>query len=125
MYDWLPLDGVQAEGETPAQVGVLTWVKVDADSPKADIVERCRQAAAEYIEDERQDLFDTEVPPVFQATPRIVQAGLLATARLYDRVGTASGVAFSELGGAGLILRHDPDIDRLLGIGPFAKPSVG
>lgn len=127
MHDWLPLDDVTT-GEGDDQVtaaGVLSWLKVDADSPQARVVERCRLAAAQYVEDVRRDLFDDQAPPVFQPTDRVILAGMLATARLVDRVGTASGVAFSELGGAGLILRYDPDVDRLLEIGPFAKPTAG
>lgn len=127
MHDWLPLDDVTT-GEGDNQVtaaGVLSWTKVQPGSKQAAVVERCRLAAAQYVEDVRKDLFDAAAPPVFQATDRVVLAGMLATARLYDRVGTASGVAFSELGGAGLILRYDPDVDRLLEIGPFAKPAVG
>lgn len=121
MHDWLPLDDV------------LEWVKVEADTPKANVVERCRLAAADWIEtDARPDLDYAAVPGAGEdpatfpgVSPKIVEAGVLCTARLFDRVGTASGVAFSELGGAGLILRYDPDVDRLLGIGPHAKPVVG
>lgn len=100
-YPWLP------------SATVMAWLKVSVGSPGATIVETCRQAAADWIEDQRPDLRD--VAGVFQATPRIVQAGVLAAARLHERAGSAAGlVSFGEFGAAS-ILRTDPDITRMLG----------
>lgn len=47
---------------------------------------------------------------------------ILLAARLYARRGSPLGVAaFAELGAA-YVSRHDPDVERLLGLG---KPKVG
>lgn len=97
-------------------VGTLTGSANESE------VDRARQAAADFVEDTRRGLRDAD--GVFQASPRIVQAGLLATARLYARRGAALGVAnYGEF--AAQILRGDPDIDRMLGVGRYARPAVG
>jgi hypothetical protein len=99
-YPWLP------------SATVMAWLKVAAGTPGATIVETCRQAAADWIEDQRPDLHGVDA---FEATPRIVQAGVLAAARLHERAGSAAGlVSFGEFGAAS-ILRSDPDITRMLG----------
>ena len=47
------------------------------------------------------------------------------TARLYARKGTPAGIAtFGELGAA-TILRTDPDVQMLLGLGRYATPRIG
>lgn len=97
---------------------VNKWLK--AKSPEADkaaVIEQCRLAAADWIEDQRRDLISTEVADLgeFKATPRIVQAGLLSVSRLVARMDSPNGVvAFAELG-AGSILARDPDVIRMLG----------
>lgn len=116
-YPWLP------------SASVLAWLKVEADGPKAALAEVCRKGAADWIEDQRPDLVTTdatipEAPVVtFEATDRVVMAGLLATARLFARADSPNGVvAFAELG-AGSILSRDPDVMRQLGVG--RRPRVG
>lgn len=100
-FPWLPPETVKA------------WLKVKPGSPGEATVETCRAAAADWCEDQRPDLRDTE--GVFQATPRLVQAGVLATARLHERAGSAAGlVSFGEFGPAS-ILRSDPDVQKMLG----------
>jgi hypothetical protein len=108
----------------PAQV--LAWCKVQADSgANAAAVELARQAAADWIEDQRPDLkvTDPEAPGYpYAATPRIIMAGLIATARLKERMGTPAGlVNYGEF--AGSVLRNDPDVRHMLG--RVRKPAVG
>lgn len=115
-YTWLPL------------ADCLTWLKVTAGSDAADRVELARRAAGDWIEDQRPDLAvaaDTEAdPPVvasFTATPRIVYAGLLSTARLYSRESSPTGlVEYGEF--AASVLRSDPDVRANLG---RPRPRVG
>lgn len=104
-HPWLPVETVVA------------WLKVKADNAeKVALVELCRSAAADWIEDQRPDLFVTVVgvdpdPDVttFEATGRIVMAGLLACQRLFG-----VGVAFQELG-AGSFLKDDAEVKAYLG----------
>lgn len=104
---------------------VLSWLKVAAVDPKAEDVDQARQAAADWIEHVRSDLWSDAEPPVFAATPRIVQAGILATARLFGRRDTALGIASYGEFAAG-VLREDPDVAKLLGLDPGSqKPAVG
>lgn len=102
---WLPL------------ADCLTWLKVTPGTTQADQVELARRAAGECVEDFRRDLAGTpgeEEEPAFGATPRIVQAGIMLTARLYTRQGSPTGlVEFGDF--AAGVLRSDPDVRSLLG----------
>lgn len=107
-YPWLPV------------ARCLSWLKVEAGGENADVVEQCRRAAADWCEDQRPDLRKGD-PATFAATERIVQAGVMATARVYARKDTAIGLASYGEFAAGL-LRDDPDVRRMLG---RARPVVG
>lgn len=104
-YPWLP------------SATVVAWLKVPAgNAGKVALVELCRAGAADWIEDQRPDLFVTvegedDDPDVttFEATDRIVMAGLLASQRLFG-----VGVAFQELG-AGSFLKDDAEVKAYLG----------
>jgi hypothetical protein len=90
-------------------------------------------AAAEYVEELRPDLFLDPVPPegpLFVPSSRVFLAAAMLAHRWYSRRSSPLGVAgYGELGAAG-ILRYDPDIARLLGIGSesgrfvFGAPTV-
>lgn len=97
-------------------------------------VERNRAAAAQFCEDNRQDLFvwaSSEADPlvlvrVFAPTARVVMAGALAAARLYARKGSPTGTSTAAYGEyATQVLSYDPDVERMLGIGRYAAPGVG
>lgn len=112
-HSWLPL------------AGVLDHVGVDDGSDKADAVERARSAAAAYVERMRPDLWTTvDDEPIYSATDDIIEAAILYTARLYSRKGSPAGVvSFGDVGAT--LPRLDPDIERLLGVGRYAKPALG
>lgn len=116
-YPWLPLDKV------------LRWLQVDpADTVLGSVVEDCRKAAADYCQDQRGDLWtDPQLDGTtsFEATDRIVQAGLLAAARLFARRSSPAGLASYGEFGATEVLRLDPDVERLLGVGRYAAPVIG
>lgn len=113
-YDWLPLEEC------------LRWLKVTHDTPQAGAVDSCRQAAADWIQDQRPDLIVDKDLGTFAATPAIIQAGLLATARLYARQGSPAGLASYGEFGAVEVLRLDPDVTRLLGLDrPSQRPRIG
>lgn len=120
-YDWLPL------------AAALDDLDVVEGGPEAAAVESSRKAACAFVERARGDLFvgtDTDadgVPDVFTFTPGddVVKGALLLTSRLYARKGTPAGIAtFGELGAA-TILRTDPDVQMLLGLGRYATPRIG
>lgn len=94
---------------------VFAWLKLDPEtSDKAAQIELCRLGAADWVEDQRRDLFDDD--GIFVATPRIVSGALLSVARIVARIDSPNGVvSFDELG-AGSILTRDPDVRRLLGL---------
>lgn len=118
-HDWL--DAAEARG----------YLKVTAGTDAAGVVESCRVAAARVIERQRPEVGLELLDPA--GTPAdadrlageladLVLGGILLTARLYARKGSPQGVAtFGELG-ASMILRTDPDIGMLCGIGRYGKP---
>lgn len=118
---WLPLPTV------------LAHVGVDAGSAQELDADRARLAAAAYVERTRPDLLKgyddngdgTIDRYVYEPTRDVAHAGLLLAARLFARRGTPQGLAsFGEFG-PGAILRLDPDVERLLGVGRHARPRVG
>lgn len=111
-FPWLPLAAVLA------QVGTV------AGTPNAERVEAARQAAASWCQEQRRDLFAGGYPEgTFTPPPSVVAAATLATARLYARESSPAGVAnYGEF--AAHVLRNDPDIERMLGVGRYAKPAA-
>lgn len=87
----------------------------------------CCAAAAAYVERKRSDLDYSDKAKV----PADVRLGSLMLAfRLWQRKRSPLGTIGSptELGGSAQIVRYDPDIARLLGIGsegPFAFGAGG
>jgi hypothetical protein len=108
-FPWLPL------------AAAMAWLKIADGDPRTAVIDDCRKAACDWIEDQRKDLYvvtldeDDEEVVTFAATWRQRQAGKLATARLVARADSPNGVvAFQELG-AGSLLAQDPDVRRLVG----------
>lgn len=115
--DWLP------------EADVLAYLKVDAASDNAPAVRAARSAAVRYVERQRADLALDALPVPLPAADQaalgdLILGTLLLVGRLYARKGTPEGIAsFGELGAA-MILRADPDISMLLGIGRHGRPGV-
>lgn len=122
---------------------LVAWLQLDADAadpatPAGRVVQLVRRAAAGYCQRVRGDLFvPTYTDPLDPTTPVVdvvlvdslggdVQlAGILAAGRLWARRSSPAGLAsFGEFGAAEII-RLDPDVDRLLGLGRHAAPAVG
>lgn len=115
--DWLPA------------ADVLAYLKVDPASENAAAVLAARSAAVRVVERQRRDLtLDTLPVPLDDATKAdlgdVILGALMLVGRLYARKGTPEGIAtFGELG-ATMILRSDPDISMLLGIGRHGRPGL-
>jgi hypothetical protein len=86
-------------------------------------------AARAYVERVRDDLFVIAGdPPVSTFTPRpdVLLGTAMLAHRLYERRSAPLGSAeYAEFGGPGTILRYDPDIARLIGIGTEGRFVVG
>lgn len=121
-YPWLPFDVVRDH---------LRLIEGSAEVERAaGAIERARQFAAQFVEDNRPDRWVwAEVDGVltrttYAAGPRLVEGALLLANRLYARAGSPLGTAtYGEF--AAQILRFDPDVALALGIGRNAKPRVG
>jgi hypothetical protein len=104
--------------------------------PKADLLEQitapddarlelARQAACDYVERVKPALVWVDAVPA--DVPAGVRAGaVLMVSRLLARRGAPLGLAEfgNELGTAARVVANDPDVERLLGIGRYAKPQV-
>lgn len=121
MADWLLAGDVKTAGGIPA-----------TSTTDAAALELARAAAQAYVEDVRPDLLvpgdplaeppteDTYVP-----TPQVKLGAAMLAFRWYSRRGSPLGViGFAELGTQG-IMRHDPDVARLLGIGDHGRFVFG
>lgn len=111
----------------PPLAETLAWLKITAESPAAEVVGLVVDAAAGYVVEHRPSLFPVPpAEPLTEAPSDNVGLGtVLLAARLYSRAGSPTGIAaFAEFGPAS-ILRLDPDIERLLGLGRNAAPVVG
>ena len=90
-------------------------------------VDRVRLAAAAYVERLRPDLvkLDAGAVPRFLGGPDVVEGALLLAARLVARKASPTGLAnYGEFGPA-TVMRLDPDVERLLGLGRYTRPRVG
>lgn len=101
---------------------VLGHLGIDDPESAAGVdAERARLAAAAHVERARPDLF---LAGVFTADAAVRYGAALLAARLYARKQSPAGLAsYGEFGPAA-VLRLDPDIERLVGIGRYAKPRA-
>ena len=97
----------------------IAKVSTDADGN----IDDARLGAAAVVERCRPDLLSVD-GLTFDATPDVKLGGLMLAARFYARRGSPMGVASYAEMGAAQIVRTDPDVALLLGIGRFAKPKV-
>ena len=58
--------------------------------------------------------------------PHIVRGAVMLAAKITRRRNTPNAIeSFGEVGGATYVARHDPDIEKLLGLGPYRDLVVG
>lgn len=74
-------------------------------------------AATAWVERNRKDLFDTAEPPVFVADAAIKLGTAMLASRWYARRRSPLGTTASAEFGAAELMRHDPDVAKLLGLG--------
>ncbi len=109
-----------------AQVsGILGDLAADLDTPA---LQSACDAARDFVEDRRSDLWVTAGdPPVttYTPTPSVIHGAALYAFRLYHRRNNPLGIlGTTDVGPAG-ILREDPDVARLLGIGRSRRFRFG
>jgi hypothetical protein len=122
MADWLDITDVKSFlGLTPADV-------YDDEALSNAVI-----AAEPFVQRARPDAFELIAgsdPPAADFTtqpgPDAYFAAIQLAARLYQRRNSVIGVAaFNELGGPVYVSKFDPDIERGLRIGAYARPMVG
>lgn len=88
-------------------------------------VEDARVAAAAWVERQRRDLVGGVDGATFTPGADVVLGAAMLAARWHARKGSPQGlVGFAEFGPAA-VLREDPDVFRMLGLGRYARPQVG
>lgn len=109
---------------------VAAWAQHDNAEDPALV--QATDAAAQYVRGVRPEFVVAEPEaeePDYVPNDDVKLGAVMLAGRLFARRGTPLGVAgFSEFGGNAM-LRHDPDIARLLGIGPhrafvFGAPAL-
>lgn len=63
--------------------------------------------------------------PVFTPSDDVILGAVMLAARWYSRRGSTLGTTGYPEFGSGLIMRHDPDIGRMLRLGSFAPFGFG
>lgn len=105
--------------EVPQALALIGQASGDTNVDE-NAFEGALDAACEFVQDKRPELWSTPVddePAVFEAGARIKLGAAMLAHRLYERRSSPLGAAQYTEFGAGTILRYDPDIGRLLGIG--------
>lgn len=118
---------------TPPEVG--PWLTPDdlrdyaqavEGGPAEARIEAVRLAVVELVEDNRRDLFlpaANDPDRVYVPTHSVRMGAVLLAARMLARRSTPLGVqSYGEFATA--ILRSDPDIGLMLGLGRNAKPAA-
>lgn len=109
---------------------VLAWIEDEGDGttppdPERPALQQACNAAAVYVEGKHPGYFDEADPAEYVPPADIKLGAVMLAARWFARHGSALGSAgFSEFGGD-TILRHDPDIARLLRLGSFGAFTFG
>lgn len=111
-----------------ALADLQAYAQVLEGAPDADVrLDAVRQGVAEFVERNRADLWSpaaNDPERVFAPTPAVRQGAILLGARLIARRGAPLGLqSYGEF--AASILRSDPDIGLMLGIGRNARPALG
>lgn len=114
MVAWLTVEDVAAAGNISA-------ANVTGNAALASAT----AAAVAFVERQRRDLA-TGQEPAFDAPADVKHGAAMLAARLYERRGALLGVTASAgFEGAAEILRYDPDIEQLLGIGRYRPFGFG
>lgn len=108
---WLEPEIALAMVEGTASASAPAWV--------ADV-----EAARAWVEGKRKDLF-VGTPAVFTPGADVKLGTAMLANRLYARRTSALGVSQNVEFGGSEILRQDPDIARLCGIGPEGAFVIG
>jgi hypothetical protein len=113
-HAWLPM------AEVRSHLGLAV------DDPDPDGLELARKAAAAYVERVRPDRFGVvDGEDVATIDDAILAGAVILTARLFARRQSPAGIAsYGEFGPA-QVLRLDPDVERLIGVGRYARPTFG
>ena len=111
MTEWLSAGQAVALTNISAAPDAVDWVAAVA-------------ASCEYVEDKRKDL-NIGTPPVFTPGPLIIYGTAMLSNRWYTRMRSPMGASQNVEFGGSEILRQDPDIAKMLGIGTEGKPVFG
>lgn len=106
---------------------VKKWLRLhDEDTEDDDLLSSVSAAAEPYVMRCRPEWADVDDDGTAVYTPdaETYQGAVMYAAREYRRRNSPAGIeAFGE-SGTSFVARFDPDIDRLLQTGPYARPVI-
>jgi hypothetical protein len=104
---------------------VKAWLRLnDQDTTDDDLLASVAAMAEPYVERCRPEWFDASTPPVYTPDAETYQGAVMYAAREYRRRNSPAGIElFGDV--TSFVSRYDPDIERALQTGAFARPIVG
>jgi hypothetical protein len=108
-----------------AQADVKEWLRINGqDTEDDDLITRACAMAEPYVQRCRPEWFTTDpyAQTAYMPDAETYQGAVMYAAREYRRRNSPAGIeAFGEAG-TSFVARFDPDIDRALQTGPYARP---
>lgn len=108
-------------------VAVRQWYSGAADAPTGvteDTLALVIAACAEFCQRSRNDLPWSTYTEAVQVPAEVRQAGVMLAGRMLRRRNSMGGVDTFADGSIAYVSRHDPDIDRALRQGAWARPVI-
>jgi hypothetical protein len=113
----------QYTAEWLAPDDVKSWLRINAeDDTDDDLIYRCCAAAEAYVVRCRPEWL---MPGgVYTTDAETYQGAVMYAAREYRRRNSPAGIEAFGDAGTSFVARFDPDIDRMLQTGPYARPTI-
>lgn len=106
---------------------VKTWLRInDQDTDDDELILSVCAMAEPYVQRCRPEWWVPAVgsAPVYRPDAETYQGAVMYAAREYRRRNSPAGIEAFGDSGTSFVARFDPDIDRALQTGPYARPVI-
>lgn len=110
-----------------AQADVRAWLRLnDQDEGDNDLITRVCAMAEPYVQRCRPEWFTTDpnAQTAYMPDAETYQGAVMYAAREYRRRNSPAGIEMFGESGTSFVSRYDPDIDRALQTGAYARPVI-
>ena len=112
-----------------SQDDVRAWLRLnDQDDGDGDLITRVCAMTEPYVERCRPEWFTPppagSTSPVYMPDAETYQGGVMHAAREYRRRNSPAGVEAFGDAGTSFVARYDPDIEKALQTGAYARPVI-